>query len=139
MRIKTTDHYKDTGRRYCRWQRDDCERVYCAAHRLLYRTCETAQFDIEGDRDVPGGLRRFIHFPGDCPTCRQEETDKRIRRLFEESATALGMTLCAVCYEKFGVPDDAAIHLVDTHQWDTERARLWLRDQVEEKAFYAEP
>lgn len=38
----------------------------------------------------------------------------------------------------FGGPDDVAIHLLDSHGWDYEKARLWLRDKVEEKAFAQE-
>lgn len=38
-------------------------------------------------------------------------------------------------HKEIGKPDDVAIHLVDRHQWDAEKARLWLRDKVEEGAF----
>lgn len=36
-------------------------------------------------------------------------------------------------------PDDIAIHLLERHGWDYERARLWLRDTVEEDSVYAKP
>lgn len=45
---------------------------------------------------------------------------------------------CSICGDVFDKADDVAIHLVDDHGWDTERARLWLRDQIEEQAFYEE-
>ena len=34
--------------------------------------------------------------------------------------------------------DDFCIHLVDVHGWDSERARLFLRDHIEEDAFNEE-
>jgi hypothetical protein len=34
----------------------------------------------------------------------------------------------------FDGADSVASHLVDEHKWDAERARLWLRDRVEEVA-----
>lgn len=36
-----------------------------------------------------------------------------------------------------GLPDDIAIHLIDTHGWETDKATVWLREQVEERSFYA--
>lgn len=32
--------------------------------------------------------------------------------------------------------DDMAIHLIKAHGWDDEEARLWLKKQIEEEAFY---
>jgi hypothetical protein len=46
---------------------------------------------------------------------------------------------CFECDQWFDRPDDLAIHLIDEHCWDSERARLWLRDTIEEQAFNNEP
>jgi hypothetical protein len=43
-------------------------------------------------------------------------------------------TNCPECLFKAKEPDDVACHLMERHGWDYEHARLWLRDQVEEKA-----
>lgn len=33
------------------------------------------------------------------------------------------------------VPDTVAIHLIDTHRWETDKATVWLREQAESDAF----
>ncbi len=35
-------------------------------------------------------------------------------------------------------PADMAIHLIEKHLWDENKAERWLRDQVQEKAFSEE-
>ncbi len=39
----------------------------------------------------------------------------------------------------FTDPADLAIHLVDRHEWATDKAAAWLREKVESKAFADEP
>lgn len=34
--------------------------------------------------------------------------------------------------------DDIAIHLMHFHLWETDKTTVWLREQVEEEAFYAD-
>ncbi len=46
---------------------------------------------------------------------------------------------CKYCGEHYDEWDDTAIHMVDVHNWDTDYARLWLRDRVEEKYFNDRP
>jgi hypothetical protein len=77
MRISESDHY---GRRRCTWL-DECGRAYCHAHRLLYRTCETAEEGWEGDGDVIGGLHRIVEVSGECPECLRESRQKRYQVL----------------------------------------------------------
>jgi hypothetical protein len=38
---------------------------------------------------------------------------------------------CLDCHLPFSQPDDCAVHMLERHGWDYERARLWLRDMVE--------
>jgi hypothetical protein len=76
VRITTTDnYYHDYG---CRM--DDCDRMYCSEHRLLYRVCDTAVEAEEGDRDVINGTRIVMESDGECPQCKQEERNKRMER-----------------------------------------------------------
>lgn len=52
-------------------------------------------------------------------------------------------TICPECGWGFMTtskkPDDVACHLVDNHQWDDGKALAWLRDKIEEAAFYDRP
>lgn len=66
MKITTSDFYDHKECGY-----DECERRYCHAHRLLWRSCETLIEDVEGDSDVIGGIHT-IYFEGDCPKCTEE-------------------------------------------------------------------
>lgn len=47
------------------------------------------------------------------------------------------MSICPVC-EMVDRPDEIAIHLIDQHGWKTDKATVWLREEVEEEAFYAD-
>lgn len=108
----------------------DCNRQYCAIHRLLWRECETAKEGLEGDSEVPGGLNKVIEL-GDCPAC---EAEGRRRRLYQElTRRNPHSSICPECFQMSGKPDDTAIHLVDTHEWLYEKARLWLLGEVERR------
>ena len=48
------------------------------------------------------------------------------------------MTRCPDC-EWFDEPDAVALHLINFHDWDTDKATVWLREQVEEKALEEQP
>jgi hypothetical protein len=65
MRITMSDAYDVHD---CRF-RDECEKMYCKKHRLLYRECESAVAGYEGDYDVVGGTRHVLEDGGDCPEC----------------------------------------------------------------------
>lgn len=43
---------------------------------------------------------------------------------------------CPQCSISRKQADAVAIHLIDKHGWHTEKARVWLRDEVEPKDFY---
>jgi hypothetical protein len=58
--------------------------------------------------------------------------------LREEMRQLLAGTACPMCALSYKTPDNIAIHLVDVHRWDDVEARLWLRDKIEECAFYEE-
>jgi hypothetical protein len=132
MRISTTNHYYHRGECDVR----DCARQYCPEHRLLWRQCETIKQGWEGDPEVINGTRRIFEF-GDCPACEHQEERKRMYREMERRMA--GKSICPVCFQAFDKPDDTAIHLVDVHVWDAEHGRLWLRDKIEEVAFYEKP
>ena len=72
MRITTSEGYHKPGR--CDY--DHCQRVYCHAHRMIWRTCETLKEGEEGDRDVIGGVRAILE-EGGCPECERESEHKR--------------------------------------------------------------
>ena len=84
MRITTSDHYHhDEDWKECMLQ--DCARIYCQEHRLLYRECETSKVVLEGDRDVIGGIHKRLDVSGECPVCLARERQKRVERLYKES------------------------------------------------------
>lgn len=56
---------------------DNCERFYCREHRLLYRACDTAYQDTEGDEDVIDGRRIFWSSSNECPECIYESRNKK--------------------------------------------------------------
>jgi hypothetical protein len=66
-RSTTENYYHDGG---C--PLEDCERLYCSEHKLLYRACDTAQPGTEGDRDVVNGTRTVWETDGECPKCAQK-------------------------------------------------------------------
>ncbi len=66
MRIMATIRYHDHAYRECTVE--DCQRRYCAEHRLLWRECETAKRTSQGDRDVASNP---IYELGDCPQCER--------------------------------------------------------------------
>lgn len=45
---------------------------------------------------------------------------------------------CPVCFQLATAWDITACHLIEAHKWDSERARLFLRDHIEEDAFNEE-
>lgn len=113
----------------------DCERRYCSEHRLLWNDCETGKMGYEGDGDVINGLHTIMEL-GDCPQCEQLEKRKKIRRQMERNNP--NEVLCPVCFFMVPAADEVAVHLISEHSWDYEKARLWLRDTIEEKAFHEE-
>lgn len=56
----------------------DCERLYCAQHRFLFRSCDTARRTVQGDGSVIGGRRYVWESENECPYCADEA---RIRRI----------------------------------------------------------
>ena len=81
MRITTSDNYYGHGRQSeCPFE--DCERFYCNDHRTLYRTCDSAYKDSEGDGDVPNGTRTFWDSTNECPACLQ---DSRLRKSHKDA------------------------------------------------------
>lgn len=46
---------------------------------------------------------------------------------------------CPECFKLFDAPDEVAIHLVDKHHWAHDKAAVFLREAIEEEAFYNEP
>lgn len=116
---------------------EDCRRRYCDEHRLLYNECETAIKGWEGDREVFGGARQIWESDGECPYCKKREKDKKLRQQVERMYP--GLILCPECLIfQSKNPDDVAIHLIDTHGLNTDDAALWLRREVEAKAFMGE-
>jgi hypothetical protein len=128
MRISTTENYFHLYG--CNF--DDCERFYCPEHRLLWRFCDTARGGIEGDNDVINGTR-VVYDAGDCPQC--EATEKRKRLYRELVARYPHSSICPDCFKSSAKADDTAAHLITDHEWDYEKARLWLRSQIERGAF----
>ena len=90
----------------------------------------------EGDNDVIGGTRAILEF-GDCPLCEEYESHKRFHRTIELRHP--DQVVCPVCFFMDKAADQVAIHLLKEHQWEYEKARLWLRDKIEEGAFYEKP
>ena len=135
MKITTSQGYH--GKRECDFL-SDCERRYCWEDRLLWNDCETVKRGYQGDGDLEDGTETIYEL-GECPKCEARERQKKIFR--EVIAMYPGQTVCPSCWEGFVAknPDDVAIHLIDTHGWDTDKATIWLRNEVEPKAFMKEP
>lgn len=43
--------------------------------------------------------------------------------------------ICPSCNRIDNEADEIAIHLIDYHGWDTDKATVWLREQVEARDF----
>lgn len=100
MRIRPSDTYMDhlefrRSRKKIKtvtpWSRhseceifEECPRGYCPKHRLLYRGCETAYRDMEGDNDVINGTRTFWNTDNECPECDREYKHKKLEREMRE-------------------------------------------------------
>lgn len=72
MRITSTDNYLEELNGECPTL-DICESDYCPSHRLLYRTCETAEMGY--------GTSKPMDVSGDCPKCKQESEQRRYMEL----------------------------------------------------------
>lgn len=47
----------------------DCPKRYCRYCRTIYRECQTWLATLQGDRDVPGGLKPIYMSNEKCPEC----------------------------------------------------------------------
>lgn len=123
MRITTSENYRHGHECSLR----DCDRHYCAEHRLLWRDCDTA---VKGyDADYVDGAPHFIYEMGECPFCEAEARKtahyRRLKKQYWNEA------ICPECFQMNRAADEIAIHLEDAHGWDTAKTTLWLRDEVE--------
>lgn len=78
MRITTTTAYQHHKEHGC-MVLNECDRLYCPVHRLLYQACETAEWGIQGDNDVVGGVAPYVNIPHDCPACERDAEKKKIQ------------------------------------------------------------
>lgn len=115
----------------------ECRPFYCQTHRVLWSECETIKAGLEGDSEVPSGVR-IVYETGDCPCCEREMRAREAIRMAQAWIERNRRT-CDKCHVLFASPDDVAIHLVDRHGVEYEEARIWLRKQVEEAAFNDKP
>lgn len=104
----------------------DCQRHYCSEHAHLWRDCDTAIVTKDGAGHVWYEMR-------ECPQCLEDSRRQRARREIERDQK--DNPECPECSKCFKEYDGVAIHLTDQHGWDYEKARLWLRDAIEKKAF----
>ncbi len=74
MRVTATVDYFGHTNRTCPTLLEDCERLYCDRHRLLFRNCETS---VMGDRGL-------IELTDECPKCQKvseaKEWELRMQR-----------------------------------------------------------
>lgn len=123
MRITASENYFHDYECYL----GDCDRHYCAEHRLLWRDCETA---VKGyDADHSDGRAHYVYEMGECPSCesdfKKQKHYLRLKKQYRNEA------ICPICFQMDKFPDTISIHLEDAHGWDNAKARLWLRDEVE--------
>lgn len=83
MRVTTSPNYYHKDWKECLLE--DCDRIYCPEHRLLYRECETAVVALQGDFDVTNGIHKVVDASGECPACLSRERAKKLERLYKES------------------------------------------------------
>lgn len=67
---------------------DDCVKMYCKIHRLIFNTCNTGSEATEGDRDVIGGTRVVMEYLGECPDCVERSWMLSEKRKWEEVSNA---------------------------------------------------
>ena len=127
MRIQTSEYYH--GKTECTLV--DCERHYCKEHRLLWADCDTAKTDFEGsgERVVTLGI---------CPRCELVSTLREAKRA-QYAWLQAHPGSCPECFNPIGQWDDVAVHLMGVHGYDYDKARLFLRDRIEEVAFNGQP